>query len=123
MLEAVKEMCFIFYLLTNMLIEVKLPIIVRCDNVDAIFMAENLSSGACTRHVDIRYHFVCEHVVDEMCNLKSLLLKYEPLFDGSLSNWKTDPVDEQLKLEEMPFHLSPFPVPKIHEETLKYEIQ
>ena len=54
---------------------------------------------------------------------KSLLLKYEPLFIGSLSNWKTDPVDEQLKLEEMPFHLSPFPVPKIHEETLKYEIQ
>ena len=56
-------------------------------------------------------------------NFKSLLLKYEPLFNGSLSNWKTDPVDEQLKLEEMPFHLSPFPVPKIHEETLKNEIQ
>ena len=30
-------------------------------------------------------------------NLKSLLLKYEPLFDGSLGDWKTDPVDLQLK--------------------------
>jgi hypothetical protein len=48
-------------------------------------------------------------------NLKSLLLKYEPLFDGSLGDWKTDPVDLQLKSGEMPFHLSPFPVPKIHE--------
>jgi hypothetical protein len=32
---------------------VKLPIVVRCDNVDAIFMAENSSSGVHTRHVDI----------------------------------------------------------------------
>jgi hypothetical protein len=51
--------------LRSMFIEVKLPIIVRCDNVGAIFMAENLSSGVCTRHVDTRYHFVREHIVDE----------------------------------------------------------
>jgi hypothetical protein len=44
---------------------VKLPIIVRCDNVGAIFMAENSSSGVRTRHVDMRYHFVQEHIVDE----------------------------------------------------------
>jgi hypothetical protein len=30
--------------------------------VDAIFMAENSSSGVRTRHIDTRYHFVCEHV-------------------------------------------------------------
>ena len=48
-LEAVKEIRFIFYLLTSMFIEVKLPIIVRCDNVGAIFMAESSSSGVRTR--------------------------------------------------------------------------
>ena len=53
MSEAVKEIRFIFYLLTSMLIEVKFPIIVRCDNVGAIFMAENLSSGVYTKHADI----------------------------------------------------------------------
>jgi hypothetical protein len=38
---------------------VKLPIVVRCDNnVGAIFMAENSSSGVRTRHVDTRYHFI-----------------------------------------------------------------
>ena len=52
-----------------MLIEVKLPIIVRCDNVGAIFMAENSSSGVRTRHVDIRYHFVREHVVDDFIKI------------------------------------------------------
>jgi hypothetical protein len=54
--------------------------------------------------------------------LKLLLNKYEPQFDGSLGDWKTDPVDLRLKSGEMPFQLSPFPVPKIHEETLKKEI-
>ena len=69
MSEAVKEIRFIFYFLTSMLIEVKLPIIIRCDNVGAIFMAENSSSGVRTRHVDIRYHFVREHVVDDFIKI------------------------------------------------------
>jgi hypothetical protein len=55
MSEAVKEIHFIFYMLRRMFINVELPIIVRCDNVGAIFMAENLSSGVCTRPVDTRY--------------------------------------------------------------------
>ena len=38
MSEAVKEIRFIYYLLRSMFIEVKLPIIVRCDNVGAILM-------------------------------------------------------------------------------------
>jgi hypothetical protein len=54
--------------------------------------------------------------------LKLLLSKYEHLFDGLLGDWKTDPVDLRLKSGEMPFQLSSFPVPKIHEETLKKEI-
>ena len=73
-------------------------------------------------HLDA-YQLIFHLDTKQKGNFKSLLLKYEPLFIGSLSNWKTDPVDEQLKLEKMPFHLSPFPVPKIHEETLKNEIQ
>jgi hypothetical protein len=55
-------------------------------------------------------------------SLKLLLSKYKHLFDGLLGDWKTDPVDLWLKSGEMPFQLSPFPVSKIHEETLKKEI-
>jgi hypothetical protein len=54
--------------------------------------------------------------------LKLLLSKYKHLFDGLLRNRKTDPVDLRLKSGEMLFLLSPFSVPKIHEETLKKEI-
>jgi hypothetical protein len=64
MSEAVKEICFIYFLLKVMGVDVKLPIVVRCENVGAIFMAENSSSGIRTRHIDTRYHFVREHVKD-----------------------------------------------------------
>jgi hypothetical protein len=33
-----------------------------CDNVGAIFMAENATATARTKHVDARYHFVREYV-------------------------------------------------------------
>jgi hypothetical protein len=64
MLEAVKEICFIHFLLKGMRFDINLPIVVRCDNIGAIFMAENLSSGVRTRHIDRRCHFVREHVKD-----------------------------------------------------------
>jgi hypothetical protein len=62
MSEAVKEIRFIYFLLKGMGVDVGIPIVVRCDNVGSIFMAENSSSGIRTRHIDTRYHFVREHV-------------------------------------------------------------
>jgi hypothetical protein len=60
--------------------------------------------------------------IKQKSSLKSLLNKYKHLFDVLLGDWKTDPVDFRLKSGDMPFHLSPFPVPKNYEETLKKEI-
>jgi hypothetical protein len=62
--EAVKEIRFIYYLLESIGMNAKLPIVVRYDNVGAIFMAKNSSSGVCTRHVDTRYHFILNHIED-----------------------------------------------------------
>jgi hypothetical protein len=56
--EAVKEIQFIYFLLESIGMNVKPPIVVRCDNVGAIFMAENSSSGVHARHVETRYHFI-----------------------------------------------------------------
>jgi hypothetical protein len=39
--EAVIEIHFIYYLLESIGITIEHPIVVRCDNVGAIFMAEN----------------------------------------------------------------------------------
>ena len=43
-------------------LKVKTPIVVRVDNVGALFMAENMSTGQRTRLVDIWYNFVREFV-------------------------------------------------------------
>jgi hypothetical protein len=42
--EAAKEIRFLYYLLESLDISVKLTIIVRIDNIGAIFMAKNVSS-------------------------------------------------------------------------------
>jgi hypothetical protein len=55
--------------------------------------------------------------------LKALLYKFEHLFDGTLGNWKTDPVSFELKEGAKCILLAPFSVPKIHKDTLNMEIQ
>jgi hypothetical protein len=62
--EAVKEVKFIYYLLCDFHIKVNLPIIIKTDNIGAIFMAENSSTGVRTRHVDTHYHFIREFIED-----------------------------------------------------------
>jgi hypothetical protein len=62
--ETVKENYFYLLFLNNMGVEVEIPITVRCDNVGAIFMAENSSSGVRSLHIDYRYHFDREHFED-----------------------------------------------------------
>ena len=53
-------------LLQSIGIEPVLPIIINVDNVGAIFLAENMSATARTRHVDARYHFIREMIVDNL---------------------------------------------------------
>jgi hypothetical protein len=43
--EAVKELKFIYYLLSDPHIKVNLPIVVKKDNIKAIFMPENALTG------------------------------------------------------------------------------
>ena len=62
--ETVKEVMFVSQLLTGMKIQVQYPIIVRVDNVGAIFMAKNVTTTSRTKHVDVRYKYVNEFVED-----------------------------------------------------------
>jgi hypothetical protein len=48
--EALKEIKFINYLMREIRIEVNLPITVKTNNVGAMFMAQNASSGIITRY-------------------------------------------------------------------------
>ena len=87
--EAAKEIKFIYQILMSMGMKVKTPIIVRVDNVGAIFMAENVTTSQRTRHVDIRYNYVREFVEDKF--LKIIFVKTsENLSDGFTKNVSGD---------------------------------
>jgi hypothetical protein len=63
--EAANDVKYIYTMVLQLIrIEVELPIIIYCDNVGAIFMLENASATARTKHVDALYHYVREFVVE-----------------------------------------------------------
>ena len=51
-------------LLRSMKISIEFPVMIRVDNVGAIFMASNITTTSCTKHMGIRYKHVNEHVED-----------------------------------------------------------
>ena len=55
--------------------------------------------------------------------LYNLLSNYELLFNGTLGDFKTSLVSFEVKANEQATHSKTFPIPKIHEETLKKEIE
>lgn len=60
--EVCAEILFVKQLCEFLNMKVKLPIQVMVDNVGAIFLSQNQSVNQRTRHIDVRYHFLREHV-------------------------------------------------------------
>ena len=54
--------------------------------------------------------------------LLALLKKNEDLFDGELGDWVGDPVEIPLKEGSQPYHARAFPIPNIHEQTFKKDL-
>jgi hypothetical protein len=52
-----------------------------------------------------------------------LLHKYQHIFDGLIGTLNAKPCDIELKHNAKPYHSRPFPVTKIHEATLKIELE
>ena len=73
--EAAKEIKFLVQLMLTMEIPVELPVIVRVDNVGAIFMSANQTATGRTKHIDIRTNFVREYVEDGL--IKIIFVKSE----------------------------------------------
>ena len=55
--------------------------------------------------------------------LLTVLQKFEELFNGTLGPWKIDPVDLHLNKDAKPIYLQPYPVPKVHKEIFKKEVE
>ena len=66
----------------------------------------------------------CTHLdSSKQKELLALLSNFNELFDGSLGDWKTEPVSLGLKEGATPFHGRPFPVPVIQRDILKMEVK
>ena len=63
------------------------------------------------------------HLKDKHQNsLLELLWKYKNIFDGTLGKYTDSDYTIELKEEVKPYNAKPFPIPKIHELTLKKEV-
>jgi hypothetical protein len=62
--EVTKEVMFVKQVLETMGINITLPILVKVDNVGAIYLSNNYSLSQRTKHIDIRRHFVRDFVQD-----------------------------------------------------------
>ena len=62
------------------------------------------------------------HLTYEQKNhLRQLLVKHESLFEGKLGLWDTPPITLELEEGAKPFHARAYPIPQIHEATVRKE--
>ena len=65
----------------------------------------------------------CSHLTkDERQKLRKLLEKYKELFDGTLGKWKNTQYNIELQPNALPYHARAFPIPRIHEQSLRMEV-
>ena len=67
--EAAKEIKFIVQVMWSLNMSVELPVVVRVDNVGAIYLANNLNTSQRTKHIDVRYNYVREFVEDDFIKI------------------------------------------------------
>ena len=66
----------------------------------------------------------CQHLTMTQRNeLLKLSQKFEELLNGILGTWKRDPVDFELKEDMKPVLSRLYPVPKVHKEMFKKEVE
>ena len=49
--------------------KINYSIIVRCDNVRAIFLAHKTKTSHRKKHIDTHYHFVCKYIEDNVMKI------------------------------------------------------
>lgn len=67
---AVKELIWIYMLLKTMGIPIEKPCVIYEDNRATIKIAENATAMRRTKHIDIRHHFLREHVENGIITVK-----------------------------------------------------
>ncbi len=113
------------------------PRITRALRKNTCFAQEPISTRSATKRMvkilDAKYEKAdLPAIIRENCShltaakrekLLSVLLKFEPLFEGTLGDWKLPPVIFELKEGMQPYHGRPYPIPHKHKVILMKEIK
>ncbi len=113
------------------------PRITRALRENTCFAQEPISTRSATKPMvkilDAKYEKAdLPAIIKENCShltaakrekLLSVLLKFKPLFDGTLGDWKLLPVSFELKEGMQPYHGRPYPIPHKHKAVLMKEIK
>jgi hypothetical protein len=62
MANTIAELTWLTYILHDLHIPLISPIVLYCDNISALHMTVNHVFHACSKHIEIDYHFVREQV-------------------------------------------------------------
>ena len=73
--EVAKEILFIRQILESIGIKIQYPIVIKVDNIGAMFLCNNFSTSQRTKHIDIRQHFVRGYIEDDI--LKVVFVRSE----------------------------------------------
>ena len=64
------------------------------------------------------------HLTEEQkTQVRKILYQYESLFEGRLGLWDTPPITLELEEGAKPYHARAFPIPQIHEATVRKEVE
>ena len=101
-----------------------------CNNLN--YAQEPVSTRSATKRVvkilDAKYEKAdipaivrenCSHLsAAEREKLLPMLLRHEPLFDGTLGDWNLPPVSFEINEDVKPYHGRLYPIPQIHKAVL-----
>jgi hypothetical protein len=63
------EIVWLQKLLSNLGQSVDAPVVIYCDNISSILLANNLVYHARTKHIEVQYHFIREKVIAKEIDL------------------------------------------------------
>ena len=100
--ELATEILYVAGILKFLGIPVEYPIIVNVDNIGAVYLAKNATTGNRTKHIDTRYHFVREYVEDGIIKVRFVRSEenHADIFTKNLNSEKFDKHCESLGLRD-----------------------
>jgi hypothetical protein len=78
--KTIREVKFVSQLMESINIPFEVPIKVRVDNIETMFLARNRTPGETAKHIDLRYHYVRE-MLDKGLILLEFVRSEEHLVD------------------------------------------